>query len=81
MSLNVHESTLINVRKLSIIKVGLISNTTFKERGTKMKKNKPSFEQLVRENKQKLLNDQRALDELEERLEKKLEKRFLEKLS
>ncbi|WP_243291816.1 FbpB family small basic protein [Bacillus sp. FJAT-47783] len=46
-----------------------------------MKKNKPSFEQLVRENKQKLLNDQRALDELEERLEKKLEKRFLEKLS
>jgi len=52
-----------------------------KKRGTKLKKAKLTFEQLVRENKQKLLNDRQALDALEERLEKKLEKRFMEKLS
>lgn len=46
-----------------------------------MKRHKPTFEELVRENKQKILNDQRMLDELEERIEKRLEKRFLEKLS
>lgn len=46
-----------------------------------MKKHKPTFEQLVRENKKQILNDQRVLDELEERVERRLEKRFLEKLS
>ncbi|WP_243387969.1 FbpB family small basic protein [Bacillus kexueae] len=46
-----------------------------------MKRHKPTFEELVRENKKKILNDQRMLDELEERIEKRLEKRFLEKLS
>lgn len=46
-----------------------------------MKKKKRSFQQLVLENKQKLLNDREALRELEERLEKRFEKRLLEKSS
>lgn len=52
-----------------------------RKEGRKLRKAKLTFEQLVRENKQKLLSDRQALDALEERLEKKLEKRFLEKLS
>ncbi|MDQ0161855.1 FbpB family small basic protein [Bacillus alveayuensis] len=43
-------------------------------------KHKLTFEQLVLENKQKILKDRQALAKLEERVEKRLEKRFLEKL-
>ncbi|AXI38775.1 MAG: FbpB family small basic protein [Bacillaceae bacterium] len=46
-----------------------------------MKKTKISFKQLVLENKQNLLKDREALNEIEERLEKRLEKRQLEKSS
>ncbi|WLR43439.1 FbpB family small basic protein [Bacillus carboniphilus] len=45
------------------------------------KQRKVSFEELVSENKQQLLNDNKALDAIEDRLEEKIREQFKEKSS